>query len=88
MIYANLEKASAAAEQIAQINAHSASAVGAYCCDRAAHSCAVDFHQQKQSAGSSSALPVQTADDAVVTSDSEYASKSINGRFSGMTGIT
>jgi hypothetical protein len=43
MIYANLEKASAAAEQIAQTNAHSASAVGAYCCDRAAHSCAADF---------------------------------------------
>jgi hypothetical protein len=59
MIYANLEKASATAEQVAQTNAHSASAVGAYCCDRAAHSCAVDSHQRKQYAGSSSVLPVQ-----------------------------
>jgi hypothetical protein len=59
MIYASLEKASATAEQVAQTNAHSASAVGAYCCDRAAHSCAVDFHQQKQYAGSSSVLPAQ-----------------------------
>jgi hypothetical protein len=59
MIYANLEKASAIAEQTAQTNAHSASSVGAYYCDRAAHSCAVDFHQQKQSTGSSSVLPAQ-----------------------------
>jgi hypothetical protein len=59
MIYANLEKASAIAEQVAQANAHSASAVGAYCCDRAAHSCAADFHQQKQSAERSSVLPAQ-----------------------------
>ena len=59
MIYANLEKASAIAEQTAQTNAHSASTVDAYCCDRAAHSCAADFHQQKQSAGRFSVLPVQ-----------------------------